>query len=142
MKSPEYISGLEELNSVLQHNINKTIMLMFTASWCGPCKRLKEHLYTTQKLNWPDDNESSEIKESGICVDYQNDLLVVYIDVDDENNEELSSMYDVSSMPTQILIQMEHDKENNKLNIIKKDEIIGCDIISLKMKLEKLIKKS
>ena len=130
MKSPEYISGLDELNLIIQNNMDKIIMLMFTASWCGPCKRLKEHLYSKN-----DDTD----KESGICIDYQNNLLVVYIDVDDENNEEICQLYDISSMPTQILIQMELDEINNKLNIVKKDEIIGCDIISLKIKLDKLI---
>ena len=108
MKSPEYISGLDELNLILQSNINKTIMLMFTASWCGPCKRLKEHLYL---------KDSDTDEESGICVEYQNNLLVLYIDVDDENNEELCQLYDVSSMPTQTLIQMKLDEANNQSQI-------------------------
>ena len=131
MVSPEYISGIDELDSILQKNINKTIMLMFTASWCGPCKKLKSQLYSI------DDDKN----ECGICVEFKDKLLVVYIDVDDENNGELTDIYNVTAMPTQVLLQSDFNEKDNTIKINKIDEIVGCDIISLRMILGNLSEK-
>ena len=64
----------------LLNNYNAPIIVDFTATWCGPCKAIA-----------PDFAKYSEMEE---C----KDLLFVKVDVDEA--EELSSLCNVSAMPT------------------------------------------
>ncbi len=121
---PVYISGTTDLNENIYKNKDKKHLLIFTASWCGPCKILKKELY------------NKEEPASGICNEYLNHLNVVYIDVD--TNDELSQIYNISSLPTQVLIQLNENKENNTIEVKELDRLEGCDIIKLRMSLEKI----
>ena len=120
---PVYITSTNNLNENLYKNKSKKHLLIFTASWCGPCQVLKKELY------------NQESPEMGICNEFKESLNVVYIDVD--NNEELSEMYDISALPTQVLIQLNQDKENNTIQVKELDRIEGCDIVKLRISLEK-----
>lgn len=126
MEYPKYITGIEELNSEIQNNHQKNIMLVFTASWCGPCQKLKGDLIS----NNPDGSRS------GIQVKYLDKLIILYIDVDESENEELMEIYGVSGMPTQVMIKPNFDQETNKINIEKVAQIVGYDMIKLRMQLE------
>ena len=61
----------------------KYVLLYFTASWCGPCKRM-----------------APIIKETFTKI---NNLDIYKIDIDD--NDSISSKYDIKSVPTFILIK-------------------------------------
>ena len=66
------ISGMEELDSFIVDNINnnKVTLLYFGATWCGPCKQLKERLNS---------DDTYKIMPR---------LSVGYLDVDDICNDE------------------------------------------------------
>jgi len=120
--SSKFIIGIKELNSIIQKNQDMSFLLIFTASWCGPCQRLKSQLF----------KKDSEGEEVGLITNYKDKLIVLYIDVDEEENEELMNIYKVNSMPTQILIKINYNQSNNSLNIDKIGEISGCDLLKLK----------
>ena len=62
----EYISGLGSLQNCL--NCEQYILLFFTASWCGPCKKIYPELEELYK-------------------NLNKDLIKIYkLDVDDEEN--------------------------------------------------------
>ena len=61
------------------------LLFYFTASWCGPCKRIQPFL-----------QELSEKLDSSIIEIYK-------IDIDD--NEEIVQEYDIKSVPTFFLIK-------------------------------------
>ena len=105
------ISGVEELDSFILDNINNNMvtLLYFGATWCGPCKQLK------QKIN---DMETMKMMPR---------LEVGYMDVDDSNNEELMKRYKVQSLPTQVFIQV----YDNMVKGIRR--IDGYDFTKLKM---------
>ena len=126
MEYPKYITGIKELNLEIQNNNQKKIMLVFTASWCGPCQKLKNELIST--------NQDGSI--SGIQVKYQDKLIILYIDVDESENQELMEIYEVSGMPTQVIIKPNFDQETNRINIDKVYQIVGYDMIKLRMHLE------
>jgi len=122
MNYPKYILGINQINLEIQNNLDKMILLVFTASWCGPCKKLKSALLSE------DDNCISK--------QYNDKLIILYIDVDEDENIELCEIYNVSGMPTQVLIKSICDTENKTIRIEKVSEIIGYDIIKLKLLLD------
>lgn len=61
-----------------------TKILLFTASWCGPCKVLK--------------NTLQEMAES-----YRNDINIYQINI--EENEALTKIFEVKSIPTLLFIK-------------------------------------
>jgi thiol-disulfide isomerase/thioredoxin len=87
----------------------KTTVIYFGATWCGPCQMLKD------RLNLEETKE--EMPNLDIC----------YIDVDEEENEEICQQYKVKSLPLQIFIRL----EGNKIIEIKK--ILGYDWINFLM---------
>lgn len=76
-----YVKTLEEIQSLLQ---GETIVLLyFTASWCGPCQKIKPYV-TQLKQTFPS-------------------LTVALIDVDE--SQEAAIQFDVKSMPTFVLFK-------------------------------------
>lgn len=106
----ENLSGLENVNTFLWDNKKNVIVLYFGASWCGPCKKLKERL-----------NNVNEMK------DFKN-IRVGYIDVDDDTNKEIFEIYEVSQLPTQKFIRMDDNK------VIVMDTLIGFDWTGFRFK--------
>lgn len=67
-------------------NSDRYILLYFTATWCGPCKRISPVIH----------DKFTKI----------NDLQIYKVDIDE--NEKLCDMYNIKSVPTFILI---HNKD-------------------------------
>jgi len=122
---PQYISGIDNLNKNLFNNMDKINILMFTASWCGPCKQLKKELYTEAD------------QENSICSIYSQNLNTIYIDVDDDNNSELLERYSVQSLPTLIFTKINTVNDQHKIVILDRQE--GNDPIKLRLILDQNI---
>lgn len=114
---PQFKVG-KEVDTAIFENKDKLILLVFTATWCNPCKQLKKQLY---------DSSSKE----GIVTDYQDKLHVIYIDADTEENSELIECYEVSALPTQKLVKLEFDSVKNTANVKVLHTLQGCDIPGL-----------
>jgi hypothetical protein len=110
------ISGQDEFNNFLLTNKDNIMLLYFGALWCGPCKKLK------QKLNDP-----SEMK------DFEN-IIVAYIDIDDEENQFIIDFYTITSIPVLLFVKL----DDNKLIIL--DKVVGYDWPGLKFKAMTLCK--
>ena len=110
------ICGRKEIDNFIinANNDNKKIMLYFGAPWCGPCKNLKKELN-----NWSP-------------VIQLNELVIGYIDIDDDKNTKIVNNYKISLLPTQIFIKL----DNNK--IIEISRIEGYDFIKLEMEYAKV----
>lgn len=79
---------------------NKNLILFyFTASWCGPCKKIS-----------PVVEELSEKLKSKV--------VFYKIQIDDETNEEICEKCQIKSVPTFILL-----KERNSLGIVNGTDI-------------------
>lgn len=100
---------LANLKEILEQNNNEIILLIFSASWCGPCKKLKE------KLKDENDTTVEKIK----------DLKYLIIDVDDEENENICNIFKVKGLPHQVLISI----KNNGIQVHHK--IIGYNFEEL-----------
>ena len=106
------ITSINIFNNLVINNSNKIIVLKFTATWCGPCQRIKTQY----------DNLSSE---------YPN---IVFTEIDVDEMEKLTEHFEVSSMPTFIFIKS-HQKKYETLEKIK-----GANINSVKQTCTKLLK--
>ena len=86
------------MDTILKNNIDKYILLYFTASWCGPCKKMMPII---------------EGKFTKI-----NNMSIYKIDIDD--NDVLVKQYNIKSVPTFIMIKdnMETMKYNGSDPII------------------------
>ena len=78
------------------------VFLLFSASWCNPCKIMK-----------------SFIKE---IVEEFKELNVYEVEVDTDDKKELVEYYNISSVPTLVLLE-----DGNKI-----DEVIGSDLEKIK----------
>jgi thiol-disulfide isomerase/thioredoxin len=107
------INNVEELDEFIFDNSSKIILLYFGASWCGPCKRLKQKL-----------NEQATIDSIPL-------LSVCYIDIDLPDVQDLVSRYEITSLPTQIFIKL----DDLKVNILER--LTGYDMIKLKLLYDK-----
>jgi thioredoxin 1 len=110
------INNIEELDNFIIENNSNVILLYFGASWCGPCNKLKEKLCDEE------------------CLKSMSLLKVCYIDTDE--NEELSTMYKIKSLPTQIFIKLDQDK----VKIVSKIE--GYDYTKLLLEYNNCINKN
>ena len=83
----------------------KRVLVDFNAEWCGPCKMMKPVL--------------EEISQSN------NDIKIVSVNVDDE--DELASKYNISSIPCLVLIE-NGEEINRSVGLISRsglDSFIG-----------------
>ena len=103
------INGLEELDNFLTINKDQITMLYFGGKWCKPCEKLKNRL----------ENDETKIEMPK--------LISIYIDIDNENNDEICDIYNIKISPSQIFIKL----IDFKVNII--DRIDGYDWIKLLM---------
>ncbi len=86
------ILGIEQLDEfIINNNTNKILLLYFGAQRCSPCNILKERIINESKTEMPN-------------------LLVSYIDVDLQENDEIADLYNIKMLPTQIFIKLKKDK--------------------------------
>uniref|UniRef100_T1J1M0 Thioredoxin n=1 Tax=Strigamia maritima TaxID=126957 RepID=T1J1M0_STRMM len=78
-----YIKSIDDFRSKLADAGDKLVVIDFSASWCGPCKQIKPKLEEMAK-------EHQEV-------------LFMYVDVDEF--EEISSEYDIKCMPTFVFVK-------------------------------------
>jgi thiol-disulfide isomerase/thioredoxin len=105
-------SGNDQLDQFIIDNYNnkkKAVLLYFGAQWCGPCVQLKKKL-----------------DEPGTSTDMPN-LVVAYIDVDDDKNSQLVKSYKIDSLPTQIFIKLDEKR------VVEKSRVKGYDYPKLKL---------
>lgn len=76
---------------------NKTIVIDFYANWCGPCKQLAPKL--TELSQDPAYSSSIEVVKVNIDNDRE----------DNEDGQQLSQIFDISSLPTVVVLK------NNKV---------------------------
>ena len=94
------IGGFNNLKTCL--DTDKYILLFFTASWCGPCKKI-----------YPDLEE--------LYKKLDKDLIEFYkIQIDDDDNEEICEIFKVESVPSFFLM-----KEKECINTLKGADING-----------------
>ena len=107
------INETTELDDFILESLdnNMIVLLYFGASWCGPCKKLKERLK---------DVDTYKLMPL---------LSVASIDID--TNEYLANLYKVESLPTQIFITV----DNNK--VVEMSRIEGYDFTKLKLEYDK-----
>lgn len=81
----EQIGGFDNFKEKI--NSDKYILLFFTASWCGPCKRIYPQLEElASKLN--------------------KDLIQIYkIQIDNDDNEQICKIFKVESVPSFYLLK-------------------------------------
>lgn len=106
------ITSINSFNNIVKDNMNKIIVLKFTASWCGPCQRIKKDY---QKL-----------------IDTFPNIIFTEIDVDEM--EKLAEHFEISCMPTFIFIK----SHQNKYETVKKIE--GANINLVKQTCNQFIK--
>jgi len=116
------ILGENDLNNILLKYPNEFILLIFSAPWCGPCKKLKEKL---------SDTEDEFVK------DLQS-LKYIIIDITKEENDNLCNFYKVKNIPHQVFIKLIENK-NGDYDIKIYDTLIGYDLVGLVTKYKKLI---
>lgn len=110
------IVGIDELDKFIINNADKIILLYFGAIWCGPCKILKDRL----------NNSETKTELPNLCVGY--------IDIDNEENNEIITLYDVTILPTQTFVKL----SKNSVKII--DQVVGYDWTKLLMIYNKIEK--
>ena len=110
------IIGIDQLDEFILDNNDKIILLYFGAIWCGPCKVLKDRL----------NNSETKIELPNLCVGY--------IDIDNDENNEIVTLYNVTILPTQIFVKL----SKNSVKII--DQIVGYDWTKLLMIYNKIEK--
>lgn len=90
----------KELDNVVKEN--KKVLVDCYATWCGPCKMLAPVI--------------DEVAEE--CED------VVFVKMDVDNNDEVSSKYNVVSIPT-LLVFENGELKDRSLGFIPKDEVLA-----------------
>ena len=91
-------------------NYDKKVIIDFYADWCEPCKKLTPHL--------------EELEEK------HNDIVFLKVNIENDDCNKLSELYDVTSLPTLIFI-------NNKVQN-KELKIVGFDLNLLNTNITKL----
>jgi len=94
------IGGFNNLKTYL--DTDKYILLFFTASWCGPCKKI-----------YPDLEELYKKLDKKIIEFYK-------IQIDDDDNEEICEIFKVESVPSFYLM-----KNKECINTLKGADING-----------------
>ena len=112
MPKPVYVSGKKELIETIGRNYDNKIVFMFTAKWCGPCKKMKGLL----ESEWSDNNPN---------------VSVLYVDIDDTENEDILCDFEVESVPTFVINKIDNGK------LVKLHTFSGADMGMLEQLLNK-----
>ena len=105
-----YVNNLNDINDIILQNKNSLILLYFGASWCGPCKQIKEYFVDEEYMK-----------------QYDN-LCVIYIDADEEELEDLFVSYGITGIPAQVFTML---NDNNE--VVELDRFVGFNLNKLSM---------
>jgi thiol-disulfide isomerase/thioredoxin len=75
--------------------LDKPVLLIFTADWCGYCRSLKKEL-------------------KSIIPNHK--YVVCFLDIDNEINKKLVAQFNIKSLPTSIIIDQKQNKEIKRKN--------------------------
>tara|TARA_B110000908_G_C10248317_1_gene450234 strand:+ start:234 stop:572 length:339 start_codon:yes stop_codon:yes gene_type:complete len=106
------IENIDKLKEFIKEN--KLVLLLFSATWCGPCKMLKQKIL----------EEDEKILKG---------IQLGYCDIDNEQLAELVDFYKILSMPTLIFISLD------STNIKEIKRIVGYDLIAIEMYINDLV---
>lgn len=106
------VTSISIFNNLIMENKNKILLLKFTASWCGPCQRIKQQ-YENLSLEYPD---------------------ILFTEVDVDEMEDLCQHFNITCMPTFIFLK------SHKTKYEKLERIEGSNINSVKITCNKLLK--
>jgi thiol-disulfide isomerase/thioredoxin len=107
------ITGKDQLNEFIWNNKDKKfIILYYGAPWCDPCLNFKK------KIN---------------NLDFNDNYVICQIDIDDNENDELTDLYKIKFLPTCIFVSLD---TNNK--VVVKNRIDGYDWIKFKQVIDAL----
>ncbi|XP_053198954.1 thioredoxin [Scomber japonicus] len=102
------VQDLDEFKALLKEAGDKLVVVDFTATWCGPCKQIGPEFV---KLSEKPENKN-----------------VVFLKVDVDDAQDVSSHCDIKCMPTFLFYK----------NGAKVDEFSGANLQQLIEKVEKL----
>ena len=94
--------------STCDDNKNRLIILKFTATWCGPCKKIKPFIEAKKK-------------------EYPNNIFIA-VDVDNDHHQALCNNFSVQAMPTFIFYR----------NGVLLHTLVGSNEIEIDAKLKEL----
>ena len=114
MVNIQYLEGKNNFDNFLLNNKNEMLLLIFSASWCGPCQAFKKYLSVPE----------SDILYPG--------LQAVCLDTDMESNDELCEFYEIASLPTYFFVYLDND--NNLRATPKKKVIVRMDLHKIILK--------
>ncbi|MDI1313527.1 thioredoxin family protein [Prosthecobacter sp.] len=80
--SPKFFTSAAGALKEAKEN-GKPVILVFSASWCGPCQSMKKDVYP-----------------SSVVQPLQDKFNWAYLDIDDETNGKLAKTYQVESIPS------------------------------------------
>merc|ERR1712170_104298 len=89
------VESLEDFQQALKDAGDKAVLVDFFADWCGPCKMIAPKL------------EAMSEEFSG----------VVFLKVNVDENEEVAASYDISAMPTFLILK----------NGVEADKLVGAN---------------
>lgn len=117
----ENFTKIEQLEKLLIKHNTKLCIVMFTASWCGPCQNIKREIY-------------NEDKEDGLSKKYSNEATFFYIDID--KNKLLADEFSITSVPCFYFMSLKEQTIEftcEKMNGGNKNKLIECIEASLKV---------
>lgn len=99
-----HVKSIDHWNEIVTiHESNGSVLVCkFGSNWCGPCKSL-----------------APKIDSLSLTYD-ENRVLFLSIDIDE--NEEIAKKFDISSMPTTLIIK--------NCKVVK--TVVGADLIAIK----------
>ncbi|XP_030571623.1 thioredoxin-2 [Drosophila novamexicana] len=104
------IQSKEDFDRIVAEAGNKHVLVEFFATWCGPCALIGPRL-------------------EELAYEYEDCLLIVKVDVDDHGD--LAEEYDVSSMPSFLIIK----------NKVKLEQFVGSNGDKVQSTLQKFCGK-
>lgn len=97
-------AAVSNQKSVVLHQMvsnGKPSIVDFTASWCGPCQRMKPIFYS-------------------LADDFKDEYNFISIDIDE--NPELANKYQVQAVPTFVFLDADGNEGNRITGMISKEE--------------------